>query len=35
MRMTPLDSVARMVAESERHQAEWHKRAFQAEDDVD
>lgn len=25
----------RMVAESERHQAESHKRAFQAEDDVD
>jgi len=25
----------RMVAESERHQAEWNKRAFQAEDDVD
>jgi hypothetical protein len=25
----------RMVAESERHQAEWNKRAFQDEDDVD
>jgi hypothetical protein len=25
----------RMVAESERHQADWHKRAFQAEDDMD
>jgi hypothetical protein len=25
----------RMVAESERHQAEWNKRAFQAEDDMD
>jgi hypothetical protein len=25
----------RMVAESERHQAEWHKRAFQDDDDLD
>jgi hypothetical protein len=25
----------RMVAESERHQAEWNKRAFQDEDDMD
>jgi hypothetical protein len=30
-----LEKFYRMVAESERQQAEWNKRAFQAEDDVD